>query len=56
MRTLYIKGYDMTVTAPTCPKCGSSEYTVVREDEESWAYHCEHCDRDLTYDEIMEQI
>ena len=56
MRTLYIKGYDMTVTAPTCPKCGSSEYTVVKEDEESWTYHCEHCDRDLTYDEIMEQI
>ena len=53
MRTLYVKCYNMTVVAPTCSKCGSNEYTVVREDADSWTYHCEHCDRDISYDELM---
>ena len=51
MKTLYAEG--MKVYAPVCPKCGSDKDVIVQDHEDSRTYRCIKCQRDITYDELM---
>lgn len=53
MKTLCVFG--MKVYAPVCPVCKTDEHIEVKQQGEGWTYTCEHCNRDLTYDEIMNE-
>lgn len=47
--------FGMLVRAPVCPKCGKDEDMIVKVVEDgAWTYHCTRCQRDLSYDELME--
>ena len=52
MKTLCVFG--MMVRAPVCPECNSDKDMTVKMEGEGWTYHCAKCQRDLSYDELME--
>ena len=52
MKTLCVFG--TIVRAPVCLKCGKDEDVIVRMRGDGWTYHCEKCEVDLSYDDVME--